>query len=175
MNHILYRSQNADAMSESELSRLEYERELEEDNLDPITGNIKPIFIDLDYVISITFCCQLEQEALEIKTSMAHRLSFELITHRLAYHGVVTFIDSDLFYFILRYVIFHAIGVQIFTEKQRLKNFSMSDPKGYNISLGRFDLNRIELKEEDKVRSKCDWSRYLFALHFDSSYGDCLD
>lgn len=103
MNHILYRSQNADAMSESELSRLEYERELEEDNLDPITGNIKPIFIDLDYVISITFCCQLEQEALEIKTSMAHRLSFELITHRLAYHGVVTFIDSDLFYFILLY------------------------------------------------------------------------
>ena len=37
-------------MSESELSRLEYERESEEDNLDPITGEIKPIIIDLDYV-----------------------------------------------------------------------------------------------------------------------------
>lgn len=59
-------------MSESELSRLEYERELEEDNLDPITGNIRLIFIDIDYVISIAFCCQLEQEALEIKTSIAH-------------------------------------------------------------------------------------------------------
>ena len=36
-------------MSESELSRLEYERELEDDNLDPITGKIRPIIVYFDY------------------------------------------------------------------------------------------------------------------------------